>query len=324
MADLKNGTSSYPTSVDSATLVADGVDTPSQGHFNGPATAVVNIETELGIGLKGALADLATRLNINMSTAGGFLYGAAFPVAPANTPHMFWRTDLNKLYHYDISLASYSEVATSVSLADYVSKTTGATISAVYQFNPTVAGAPFTLGANGQNQRVTGLAADKLYDGTALRSASPTAAANTIPVSNASGVIDFQAKHLAMTGEASATNASNPTLNMGTVTSGDSIFVSAACTINRTVGSGISGAAVWANKNTGTSTGNFLGGYAYLRNSHVGTDGLGSGSIVGVPSVSGVWMVTGNGTLTLEGWGQAYSNCSVTDVRLYAVFLKKQ
>jgi hypothetical protein len=172
MADLKTGSASYPVSKDTATLNADGVDAMVAAHFNGPALAIVAIENELGTGLKGVLADLATRLNINMSTSGGLLYGTAFPIAPSNTPHWFWRTDLEKLYVYDITLASYAEVATTVALADYVSKTTGTTISAVHQFNPAVAGAPFTLGANGQNQVVTGLAAATATSATTATTAT--------------------------------------------------------------------------------------------------------------------------------------------------------
>jgi hypothetical protein len=98
MADLKTGGTSYPVSIDSVTLNANGQDEMLAEHYNGPAQAIVAIETELGTGLRGLVDDLATRLNTNMSSEGGLLYGSSFPVSPFDTPHFFWRTDLEKLY----------------------------------------------------------------------------------------------------------------------------------------------------------------------------------------------------------------------------------
>ncbi|HLE03856.1 MAG TPA: hypothetical protein VI729_04480 [Anaerolineales bacterium] len=46
--------------------------------------------------------------------------------------------------------------------SQYVHTATARTITAVHTFNPTVAGAPFVLGANGQGQTVVGLRADQL------------------------------------------------------------------------------------------------------------------------------------------------------------------
>ena len=192
MADIKDGTSDYPTSKDTVTLVVDDVDTYSANTYNGPAQAIVAIENELGLGLKGILADLATRLNVNISSSGGLRYGSSFPVAPDNTPHWFWRSDVSKLYVYDIAQAQYAEIATSISIADYVSKTIGQTISAVHQFNPGSAEAPFTLGANAQNQRVQYLCSDKVWDGSAARAGDTANTANTVAVRDSNGNINAQ------------------------------------------------------------------------------------------------------------------------------------
>ena len=213
MSDLMNGDTEYPTSKDTTTLMTSD-DQAISDHINGPAQAIIAIQNELGVGLKGSLADLAARLNVNMSSEGGVLYGTQFPTSPPATPHFFWRVDLEKAYIYDTLLATYSEMATSVSLADYVSKSVGGTITAVHQFSPVATGSPFTIGANGTGQKVVGLNADQvdgkhagtasgvatltantrvyeaaeaLWDGVAGRAASPTVVPNTIPVRDVNG-----------------------------------------------------------------------------------------------------------------------------------------
>jgi hypothetical protein len=65
MSDLTIANSTYQSGTqDSATTLIDNVDTVKAQHVNGPMSALVQIETILGSGttLKGAYADLATRL----------------------------------------------------------------------------------------------------------------------------------------------------------------------------------------------------------------------------------------------------------------------
>lgn len=64
----------------------------------------------------------------------------------------------------------------------YLSLDTAQTVVAVHTFNPTVAGAPFALGANATGQLVTGLNADKLdgSDASAFAAASHTHAASDV------------------------------------------------------------------------------------------------------------------------------------------------
>lgn len=73
MADIINTSSGYQTgSIDTATTLVNNVSPTDAKHINGPATAIVQIETILGSGttLKGATADLATRLAVGLDTSG--------------------------------------------------------------------------------------------------------------------------------------------------------------------------------------------------------------------------------------------------------------
>lgn len=73
MADIINASSGYQTgSIDTATTLVNNVSPTDAKHINGPAGAVVQIETILGSGttLKGSAADLAARLGIGLDSAG--------------------------------------------------------------------------------------------------------------------------------------------------------------------------------------------------------------------------------------------------------------
>jgi len=73
MADIHAATSSYDTGTnDTYTTLTDDVDDVTAIHQNGPASAVIAIETILGsgTGLKGSVADLNTRLNIAIAGTG--------------------------------------------------------------------------------------------------------------------------------------------------------------------------------------------------------------------------------------------------------------
>ncbi len=74
MADLiTTGTSGYATgSIDTATVLVNNVSPTDAKHLNGPASAIVQIETILGSGttLKGTAADLAARLAVALNPTG--------------------------------------------------------------------------------------------------------------------------------------------------------------------------------------------------------------------------------------------------------------
>lgn len=73
MADIINASSGYQTgSIDTATTLVNNVSPTDAKHINGPAGAIVQIETILGSGttLKGSVADLATRLAVGLDSAG--------------------------------------------------------------------------------------------------------------------------------------------------------------------------------------------------------------------------------------------------------------
>lgn len=73
MADIINASSGYQTgSIDTATTLVNNVSPTDAKHINGPAGAIVQIETILGSGttLKGSVADLATRLAVGLDAAG--------------------------------------------------------------------------------------------------------------------------------------------------------------------------------------------------------------------------------------------------------------
>ena len=188
MGDLKNEDTSYPASLDTRTLIADSTDDVVAAHVNGLASAIIALETELGVNPAGSVTDIVTRLAVNLHDDGGVLRGTSFPVSPPLKLHLFWRTDLKQLYMYDTSIAQYQRVdATNVhaSLAaldaddhtQYVHNTTARTITAQHTFNPGSALPPFILHANAQGQKVIGLDAETV-DGKNPGSASGIATLN--------------------------------------------------------------------------------------------------------------------------------------------------
>ena len=62
MGDLKTQNTSYPTVKDTATVIANGTDEMIAEHVNGPVSAIIAIENELGISPKGTATDLTERL----------------------------------------------------------------------------------------------------------------------------------------------------------------------------------------------------------------------------------------------------------------------
>jgi len=188
MGDLKTEDTSYPATLDTRTLIADSTDDVVAAHVNGLASAIIALETELGVNPAGSVTDIVTRLAVNLHDDGGVLRGTSFPVSPPLKLHLFWRTDLKQLYMYDTSIAQYQRVdATNVhaNLAaldaddhtQYVHNTTARTITAQHTFNPGSALPPFILHANAQGQKVIGLDAETV-DGKNPGSASGIATLN--------------------------------------------------------------------------------------------------------------------------------------------------
>lgn len=119
MADLKTASSTYPTNIDTYTAYADSTDDLLAAAPNNILSAIINIETELGIAgtgipaLKGNLISLAARLASISGADGGVPSGTVFPSTPTPvTGQMFWRTDYSpqRLYMYDGTAAQWIRV----------------------------------------------------------------------------------------------------------------------------------------------------------------------------------------------------------------------
>lgn len=149
----------------------------------------------------------------------------------------------------------------------------------------------------------------------ALHAATATPTASTIAKFNSDGIM--KSAELNMTDEASATsNDATTTLDLGTVTAGDRIFVSARAQI--TVGTGTPIAAISVSKSSGTATVifnhdktsmlNYLGNYEPSSTLYL--------------HISGIAKVTVGGTLVL-GNTATYTGGVVYFNQIYAFFLKK-
>lgn len=174
-----------------------------------------------------------------------------------------------------------------------------------------------------------------LYDGSGNRSASATSGANIIPVADGSGDIHLNfipdtltgktvatCTSIGMTGEGSATSATSPvTLDMGTATAGDRIFVQVEASLGADANaeyyftiSKSSGTATIVIGNTHTSTKSPIAKEGNI--SDATTSGRGYSCIV---------QVTGSGTLVLDGAiTQFAATLSINNIQIYAFYLKKQ
>lgn len=77
MADLMSSNSTWASgTLDTASTLQDGVDQKRAQHINGPASAVVSLETVLGSAssLKGSFTDLATRLAVGIPSSGTIFF----------------------------------------------------------------------------------------------------------------------------------------------------------------------------------------------------------------------------------------------------------
>ena len=73
MADLMLSNSTWSAgTTDTASTLANGIDQKRAEHINGPASAIISLETILGSAssLKGSHADLATRLSVAIPSSG--------------------------------------------------------------------------------------------------------------------------------------------------------------------------------------------------------------------------------------------------------------
>jgi hypothetical protein len=124
------------------------------------------------------------------------------------------------------------------------------------------------------------------------------------------------ASNLSMTGEVSAKGATTDTLlDLGSVTSGDRIFVSGQAYLQTVV---TPPQTLILQKSSGTAT---IVSFNSQTTIHASSTSFTSGASVDTLSVSGVFQVTGNGTLVLK------STCSTATIilnEIYAFFLKKQ
>jgi hypothetical protein len=179
--------------------------------------------------------------------------------------------------------------------------------------NPGSASGLATLDAN---TRLTE-PATTIYDGTGNRSASPTPAANTVPVRDASGNIGGGPGPI---GEISNSGSSLPVaVDMGTVTAGDIIYAEAQFILTGSyVVNSLKGYKI--EKASGTATITCAGGATYLTNYIFIPTGHSGGYQV---DVKGIVRVTGNGTLVLQSnW--ITTGESPHTYKMYAFFYKKQ
>lgn len=113
MGELNTANTSYPTALDTYTPLADGigVDEILAEHHNGPDSAIIAIETELGTLVKGSATNLKTRLAVCLAGTGAINSGIAFPVNPNPVDgQLFWRNDLKQFYIYDGALAQWQRI----------------------------------------------------------------------------------------------------------------------------------------------------------------------------------------------------------------------
>lgn len=93
MADLMLSNSTWSAgTTDTASTLANGIDQKRAEHINGPASAIVSLETVLGSAssLKGAHADLATRLAVSIPASGTIVSPGVIWMYGGSTPPSGW------------------------------------------------------------------------------------------------------------------------------------------------------------------------------------------------------------------------------------------
>lgn len=122
MADIMLTTSTYQTgTLDTATVLINNVSPMNANQPNGLASAIIQIQTILGSGpdLKGSMADLATRLNLQM-TAGGILIppGAILPYGGSVAPNSLWYLAQGALVSRTTDAALFAVYGTTFGVGD--------------------------------------------------------------------------------------------------------------------------------------------------------------------------------------------------------------
>lgn len=93
MADLMLSNSTWSAgTTDTASTLANGIDQKRAEHINGPASAVISLETILGSAssLKGSHADLATRLAVAIPSSGVVIPPGVVWMDTGSTPPTGW------------------------------------------------------------------------------------------------------------------------------------------------------------------------------------------------------------------------------------------
>lgn len=93
MADLMLSNSTWATgTTDTASTLQNGIDQKRADHINGPASAIIAIETILGSAssLKGSSVDLATRLAVAIPASGVILPAGVVWMYGGSTPPSGW------------------------------------------------------------------------------------------------------------------------------------------------------------------------------------------------------------------------------------------
>lgn len=136
MANIITASSGYQTgSIDTASILVNNVSPTDAAHINGPASAIIQIETILGVGttLKGSTADLATRLGISIKN-DGYLYTAPIGligVWPAASIPTYWltcngqavsRTTYSLLYAVISTTYGTGDGSTTFNLPDFMNR----------------------------------------------------------------------------------------------------------------------------------------------------------------------------------------------------------
>lgn len=89
MADLTGGTTSYPTTLDTASTLVDGAVSGTDvlsAHQNGQNLALIAIETEVGVLPKGSAASLVARLAVGLNNDGTLKISAPAALGTAILP----------------------------------------------------------------------------------------------------------------------------------------------------------------------------------------------------------------------------------------------
>lgn len=115
----------YPTNLDSFTVKVDGQDDILAAHINGLQSAMVAVETELGIGLRGSLADLATRLAVAHNNDGSLKTAAVVPGAGSITNSMLAANSVDSSKVQDGTLTGSDLAAATVTGSNIAAGTIG-------------------------------------------------------------------------------------------------------------------------------------------------------------------------------------------------------